>query len=85
LKLDINALSMGEQDTIYGESVPYNPANGERLMSQRTEVRVPFWQAVEEVPSVAAAFAAVAEAWPDLVAFQEELRLAAEAASQPNS
>lgn len=77
LKLDINAIAMSAADTVYGESVPYDPTTGERLMSQRTEVRVPFWAAVQTIPSVAAAFAAVAAAWPDLVAFQEELRLAA--------
>ena len=34
---------------------------------QAQEIRLPFWESVAAVPSVAAAFAA---AWPDLIAYQ---------------
>ena len=41
-------------------------------MSDRREVRLPFWEAVNAIPSAAAAFAAVALCLPDLIAYQAE-------------
>jgi hypothetical protein len=41
-------------------------------LSDRREVRLPFWEAVNVIPSAAAAFAAVALSLPDLIAYQAE-------------
>jgi hypothetical protein len=71
LDLAIRAHLISEEDTIYGEYCPYNKTTGERLLSERREIRLPFWESVAAVPSVAAAFAAVAAAWPDLIAYQQ--------------
>ena len=70
MDLAISARSMGEQDSIYVEYVPYDQATGDRLLSDRREVRLPFWEAVNAIPSAAAAFAAVALSLPDLIAYQ---------------
>lgn len=71
MDLAISARGMGEDDTIYAEYVPFDQAAGDRLLSDRREVRVPFWEAVNVIPSAAAAFAAVAACLPDLIAYQE--------------
>ena len=70
MDLAIRAHSISAEDTIYGEYCPYNKTTGERLLSQRREIRLPFWEAVASVPSAAAAFAAVAATWPDLIEYQ---------------
>jgi len=70
MDLAISARSMGEQDSIYVEYVPFDQATGDRLLSDRREVRLPFWEAVNAIPSAAAAFAAVALSLPDLIAYQ---------------
>jgi len=71
LDLAIRAHAMSGDDTIYGEYCPFDKRTGERLFKERREIRLPFWEAVAAVPSVAAAFAAVAAAWPDLIAYQK--------------
>lgn len=71
LDLAIRAHSISADDTIYGSYCPYNKTTEERLHSNRREIRLPFWETVAAVPSAAAAFAAVAAAWPDLIAYQE--------------
>ena len=70
MDLAISARSMGEQDSIYVEYVPFDQATGDRLLSDRREVRLSFWEAVNVIPSAAAAFAAVALCLPDLIAYQ---------------
>jgi hypothetical protein len=70
MDLAISARSMGEQDSIYVEYVPFDQATGDRLLSDRREVRLPFWEAVNLIPSAAAAFGAVALCLPDLIAYQ---------------
>ena len=70
MDLAISARSMGEQDSIYVEYVPFDQATGDRLLSDRREVRLPFWEAVNAIPSAANAFAAVALSLPDLIAYQ---------------
>jgi hypothetical protein len=72
MDLAISSRSMGEQDSIYVEYVPYDQATGDRLLSDRREVRLPFWEAVQAIPSAANAFAAVALSLPDLIAYQTE-------------
>jgi hypothetical protein len=71
MDLAIAARSMGEQDSIYVEYTPYDQATGDRLLSDRREVRLPFWEIVQAVPSAGKAFAAVAACLPDLIAYQE--------------
>jgi hypothetical protein len=77
MDLAIAARSMGEQDSIYVEYTPYDQATGDRLLSDRREVRLPFWEVVQTVPSAGAAFAAVAACLPDLIAYQEAKAAAA--------
>jgi hypothetical protein len=72
MDLAISARSMGEQDSIYVEYVPFDQATGDRLLSDRREVRLPVWEAVNLIPSAAAAFGAVALCLPDLIAYQAE-------------
>ena len=79
MDLAISSRSMGAQDSIYVEYVPYDQATGDRLLSDRREVRLPFWEAVQAIPSAAAAFEAVAVSLPDLIAYQA----AKEAAVEP--
>ncbi len=71
MDFSIRAHTMGEEDALYGEYVPYDQATGERLLSDRREVRLPFWEVVQNIPSAKAAYAAWAAAWPDIVAYQE--------------
>ena len=73
LDLAIRAHSSNADDTIFGVYCPYNKTTGERLLSDRREIRLPFWTTVAAVPSAAAAFAAVAAAWPDLIAYQKSM------------
>jgi len=63
--------------SIYVEYVPYDQATGDRLLSDRREVRLPFWEAVQAIPSAAAAFGAVAVCLPDLIAYQAAKEAAA--------
>lgn len=71
MDLAISARSMNEQDSIYVEYVPFDQSTGERLLSDRREIRLPFWEIVNDVPSAAGAFAAVAAAISDLIAYQD--------------
>jgi len=71
MDLVICARAMSADDSIYVEYVPFDQASGERLLSDRREIRLPFWEIVNAVPSAAAAFAAVAAAIPDLIAYQK--------------
>jgi hypothetical protein len=77
MDLAISARSMGEQDSIYVEYVPFDQATGDRLLSDRREVRLSFWEAVNLIPSAAEAFAAVALCLPDLIAYQAAKEAAA--------
>jgi len=77
MDLAISSRSMGAQDSIYVEYVPYDQATGDRLLSDRREVRLPFWEVVNSVPSAAAAFEAVATCLPDLIAYQAAKEAAA--------
>ena len=77
MDLAISSRSMGEQGSIYVEYVPYDQATGDRLLSDRREVRLPFWEAVQAIPSAAAAFEAVALSLPDLIAYQAAKEAAA--------
>lgn len=70
MDLAISARGMDAQDSIYAEYVPFDQPSADRLLSDRREIRVPFWEAVAAVPSAAAAFAAVAACLPDLIAYQ---------------
>lgn len=81
MELAINARAMDRQDSIYVEYVPFHQATGERLLSDRREIRLPFWEIVNAVPSAAAAFAAVAIAVPDLIAYQKSKEAKTEAAA----
>ena len=78
MDLAINAKAMDGNDSIYAEYVPFDKDTGDRLLTDRREVRVPFWEAVAAIPSAAAAFAAVAGCLPDLIAYAEA-KAAAEA------
>jgi hypothetical protein len=83
MDLAISARSMGAQDSIYVEYVPFDQATGDRLLSDRREVRLPFWEAVNLIPSAADAFAAVALCLPDLIAYQAVKEAAALELVQP--
>ena len=69
MDLAISAKAMDGNDSIYAEYVPFDKATGDRLLTDRREVRIPFWEAVAAIPSAAAAFAAVAGCLPDLIAY----------------
>jgi hypothetical protein len=79
MDLAVSARSMGAQDSIYVEYVPYDKLTGDRLLSDRREIRLPLWEAVEEIPEVATAYAAIAAAIPALVAYQAAKEAAAAA------
>jgi hypothetical protein len=70
MDLAVSARSMGLQDTIYVEYTPFDKPTGDRLLSDRREIRLPLWEAVQEIPEVAVAYAAIAAAIPALVAYQ---------------
>jgi hypothetical protein len=70
MDLAVSARSMGLQDTIYVEYTPYDKPTGDRLLSDRREIRLPLWEAIQEIPEVATAYAAIAAAIPALVAYQ---------------
>jgi hypothetical protein len=70
MDLAVSARSMGLQDTIYVEYVPYDKPTGDRLLSDRREIRLPLWEAIQAIPEVATAYAAIAAAIPALVAYQ---------------
>ena len=80
MDLAVSARSMGLQDSIYVEYVPYDKLTGDRLLSDRREIRLPLWEAIQEIPEVAAAYAAIAAAIPALVAYQAAKAAAAAAA-----
>lgn len=71
LDLNIRAHSMGAEDSIYIELCPYDKATGERLITDRREIRLPLWEVVQTIPEAAAAFAAIAAAIPALVQYQK--------------
>lgn len=71
LDLNVRAHAMSEQDTIYVEYCPFHKATGERLLTDKREIRLPLWEAVQMVPEAAQAFAAIAAAIPALVAYQK--------------
>lgn len=71
MDLSVRAHGMDASDQIYLEIVPFDKATGDRLLSDRREIRLPFWESVAAVPEAAAAFAAVAAAVPALIAYQE--------------
>jgi len=70
MDLNVRAHQIGEQDAIYVEYVPYDKATSDRLLTDRREIRLPLWEAVQAVPEAAQAFAAIAAAIPALVAYQ---------------
>jgi len=72
LDLNVRAHEIGASDTIYVEYCPYDKATGDRLLTDKREIRLPLWEAVQVVPEAAAAFAAIAAAIPALVAHQKE-------------
>lgn len=74
LDLNIRAHSMGTEDTVYLEICPYDKATGDRLLTDRREIRLPLWQIVEQVPEAAAAFASIAAAIPALIEYQKTLQ-----------
>jgi len=74
LDLNVRAHSLDEQDTIYVEFCPFDKASGERLLTDKREIRVPLWAALQSVPEAEAAFAAIAAAVPALVTYQKALR-----------
>ena len=70
MDLAVSARSMGLQDTIYVEYTPFDKPTGDRLLSDRREIRLPLWEAIQAIPEVATAYAAIAAAIPALVAYQ---------------
>lgn len=70
LDLSVRAHEIGASDTIYVEYCPYDKVTGERLLSDRREIRLPLWESVEMIPEAAIAFGAIAAAIPALVAYQ---------------
>jgi hypothetical protein len=53
MDLAVRAHSMAEQDSIYVEYVPFDKATGDRLLTDRREIRLPLWEAVAAVPETA--------------------------------
>ena len=74
LHLNVNAEHAGPNDSINIVYCPFDKESGERLMTEQREISVPFWQIMEDVPEAAAAFKAVCEALPVLIAKQEQER-----------
>ena len=72
LHLNVNAEHAGPNDSINIVYCPFDKESGERLMTEQREISVPFWQVMEDVPEAAAAFKAVCEALPVLIAKQEQ-------------
>ena len=72
LHLNVNAEHAGPNDSINIVYCPFDKESGERLMTEQREISVPFWQIMEDVPEAAAAFKAVCEALPVLIAKQEQ-------------
>lgn len=73
MDLNIRAHEGGPQDSLYVEYVPYDKATGERLLTDRREIRVPLWQTINDLPEAAQSFASIATAIPALVAYQAAL------------
>jgi len=74
MHLNVNAEDAGPNDSINIVYCPFDKESGERLMTEQREISVPFWQIMEDVPEAAAAFKAVCEALPVLIAKQEQER-----------
>ena len=74
MHLNVNAEDAGPNDSINIVYCPFDRESGERLMTEQREISVPFWQIMEDVPEAAAAFKAVCEALPVLIAKQEQER-----------
>lgn len=72
LDLAVNSKAMNEQDSIYINLCPFDRATQDRLLTDQRELRIPFWEAVANVPEAMAAFAAVAEAVPALISYLEK-------------
>ena len=72
MHLNVNAEDAGPNDSINIVYCPFDKESGERLMTEQREISVPFWQIMEDVPEAAAAFKAVCEALPVLIAKQEQ-------------
>lgn len=81
LDLLVNANSASGNDFITINYCPFDKPSGERLLDDKRTITVPFWQIVEAIPEAAAAFTAVGNALPVLIAYkkQEELDLIAAA------
>ena len=71
LDLSIRAHSMGAEDTVYLEICPYDKATGDRLLTDRREIRLPLWQVIQEIPAAATAFEAIATAIPALIEYEK--------------
>jgi hypothetical protein len=72
MHLNVNAEDAGPNDSINIVYCPFDKESGERLLTEQREISVPFWQIMEDVPEAAAAFKAVCEALPVLIAKQEQ-------------
>lgn len=83
MDLAVRAHSIGAEDSIYVEYVPFDKATGDRLLTDRREIRLPLWEAVQAIPEAAQAFAAIAAAIPALVAYQTAKEEAAAANPTP--
>jgi hypothetical protein len=71
LDLNIRAHGMNAEDSVYLEICPYDKATGDRLLTDRREIRLPLWEIVQQVPEAATAFAAIAAAIPALLEYQK--------------
>ncbi len=71
LDLVVRAHAANVQDSIYVEYCPFHKATGERLLTDKREIRLPLWESVEAVPEAGQAFAAIAAAILALVAYQK--------------
>lgn len=76
LCMNIHAHQMGADDFIHIEYCPFDQATGDRLIADRRELRLPFWETVALIPEAAQAFMAVANAVPTLINHYEAKRAA---------
>ena len=86
LHLNVNAEDASPNDNINITYCPFDKESGERLLTEQREISAPFWQLMEEVPEAAAAFKAVCDALPTLIANKkkadDDFQAAQEAAAQ---
>jgi hypothetical protein len=72
LDLVVNANHASPNDSIHISYCPFDQESGERLLTEKRGITVPFWQIMEELPEAALAFKAVSDALPLLIAHKKQ-------------